>query len=1039
MRTIGVVVALLLLSGVCTTAADPPEPLTPERRQELEKAAAGLNAEGRRYYQAGNYTKAIEVFRETLDMNRALYPKANYPDGHPYLAASINNLGLLHQAAGENGKAELLMREALAMRRALFPKAKYPDGHPDLAQSLNNLGLLHKSVGEYGKAEPLYREALEMRRGLYPKAKYPDGHPDLAQSLNNLGGLHLSAGEYGKAEPLFREALDVMRAQYPKAKYSDGHPDLALSIINLGMLHKDVGEYGKAEPLLREALDMTRALFPTSKYPDGHPRLAICINGVGALHQAAGEYGKAEPLYREALDMYRALFPKAKYPDGHPDLAIILGGFGNLHHHAGEYGKAEPLYREALDMNRALYPKVRYPGGHPNLASSTSNLGTLHVSAGEYGKAEPLLGEALEMYRALYPKAQYPDGHPELATSIINLGSLHQDAGEYGKAEPLFREALAMFRAVLRRYADLAAEAESLNYAATQPRGRDALLSITREGAHAASVYDELWDARALLTRLQEQRHRTLAASRDSALRELADQLRLARLNLSRRLLRPFLQAQDQRAEVRRLTDVKEDLEKRLAAKMQLPPLPPAQTPAPQRLAERLPAGSCFVDLYRYTYYEQDPNLKGKKGEKRTPQYVAFVVCPGRGTARVELGEAETIEREWAEWHKTITATPADETAERSAAARLGRLVWEPLRRELPPNLATVYLTADAALHQLPWAALPGARPGNVLLEEHAICLVPHGPFLLQRLEEPASAPVAPGRLLATGGIDYQQRAARTDPAPADALREAALAPGGVRWPALAGTDKERQQVAALARQQVNLEVIESAGQEATTAQFQRDLPGVRFAHVATHGFFADARFRSALQLDPKEFDNRAVRDRRGGERSPLTLSGLVFAGANQSGAEAADDRGILTAEGLIGLRLEGLDLAVLSACETGLGEVGGGEGVYGLQRAFHVAGCRDVVASLWKVNDEATQALMTLFYRNLWEKKLSPAEALRHAQLTLYRNPSAVALAQQRGVDFSESDLPKEAEKPAEKGQHAPTAHWAAFTFSGVQPVRKE
>jgi CHAT domain-containing protein len=253
----------------------------------------------------------------------------------------------------------------------------------------------------------------------------------------------------------------------------------------------------------------------------------------------------------------------------------------------------------------------------------------------------------------------------------------------------------------------------------------------------------------------------------------------------------------------------------------------------------------------------------------------------------------------------------------------------------------------------------------------------------------------------------------------------------------LAGTDKERQQVAALARQQAQLEVIESAGKDATTAPLQRELPGVRYAHVATHGFFADARFRSALQIDTKEFGTVGVPDRGGGARSPLTLSGLVFAGANQTGQEAADDRGILTAEGLIGLRLEGLELAVLSACETGLGEAGGGEGVYALQRAFHVADCRDVVASLWKVNDEATQALMSLFYRNLWEKKLPPAEALRQAQLTLYRHPSAVALAQRRGVDFSESDLPKEADKPAEQAKHAPTAHWAAFTFSGVQPVK--
>jgi CHAT domain-containing protein len=103
------------------------------------------------------------------------------------------------------------------------------------------------------------------------------------------------------------------------------------------------------------------------------------------------------------------------------------------------------------------------------------------------------------------------------------------------------------------------------------------------------------------------------------------------------------------------------------------------------------------------------------------------------------------------------------------------------------------------------------------------------------------------------------------------------------------------------------------------------------------------------------------------------------------------------------------------------------------------VAGCRNVVASLWKVDDDATQALMALFYANLWQKKLDPAEALRQAQLTLYRSPSAVAVAKRRGVDFTESDLPKVDDKPGDKARHTPTAQWAAFTFSGVRPIKPE
>jgi CHAT domain-containing protein len=312
---------------------------------------------------------------------------------------------------------------------------------------------------------------------------------------------------------------------------------------------------------------------------------------------------------------------------------------------------------------------------------------------------------------------------------------------------------------------------------------------------------------------------------------------------------------------------------------------------------------------------------------------------------------------------------------------------------------------------------------------------VPHGPFLLEHLQT-KSADRASDTLLAYGGIDYDK-----DPAAVvqhDDLRGPLLSEKKrLKWGNLPATAKEQEQVVALARKMLKAAPISRSGRNANTKQLEDELPRALHVHLATHGFFADPEFRSVLQVDPQQFE-RLSPDRRGGARSPLVLSGLVLAGANRQGKEAAEDRGIITAEGLIGLRLERLELAVLSACETGLGEYGGGEGVYGLQRAFHVAGCRNVIASLWKVDDGATQALMMLFYRNLWEKKLDAAEALRQAQLTLYRHPEAVQVAARRGLDFTESDLPKVEEKPVEKPKHALTAHWAAFTFSGVRPLEK-
>src|SRR5262249_10994988 len=153
------------------------------------------------------------------------------------------------------------------------------------------------------------------------------------------------------------------------------------------------------------------------------------------------------------------------------------------------------------------------------------------------------------------------------------------------------------------------------------------------------------------------------------------------------------------------------------------------------------------------------------------------------------------------------------------------------------------------------------------------------------------------------------------------------------------------------------LAVTQFSGEEATTVAVLAALPKAKVAHFATHGFFADPSFRGPFQLDEKDFEKaRAGHERIGrAGNTPLIMTGLVFAGANNS---KTPTRGILTGEHLIDLDLSGLELAVLSACETGLGDVAGGEGTYGLQRAFHYAGARDVVASLWKVPDQSTAAL---------------------------------------------------------------------------------
>ncbi len=318
--------------------------------------------------------------------------------------------------------------------------------------------------------------------------------------------------------------------------------------------------------------------------------------------------------------------------------------------------------------------------------------------------------------------------------------------------------------------------------------------------------------------------------------------------------------------------------------------------------------------------------------------------------------------------------------------------------------------------------------------------------------------------LLAVGGVDYDhepkpiddpmppglealRRKPVDDPArrsellaPRRAVPEQGGRPGGDQggWRSLPGTAREVDAVAKLAGSR---RLLALRGTDASGRRLLDELPRARWTHIATHGFFADPSIPSILQPDPKlfAFDGR---QRVAGLRNPLALSGLVLAGANRPSAaapqadQAVGDLGsIVTAEAIAGLPLQDLDLVVLSACETGLGLVGGGEGVFGLQRAFHLAGAHNVVASLWKVDDQATAALMAIFYDQLWRQGKPPIEAMRAAQLTLYHHPElAGELARARGTP----DFDKLVQRPAPVPgggpgpRRADAKDWAAFVLSG-------
>ncbi len=301
----------------------------------------------------------------------------------------------------------------------------------------------------------------------------------------------------------------------------------------------------------------------------------------------------------------------------------------------------------------------------------------------------------------------------------------------------------------------------------------------------------------------------------------------------------------------------------------------------------------------------------------------------------------------------------------------------------LPADVERIYVRPSGWLWRIPWAALP-IGDGKRLVEKCAVSVTPSLFFLQPEKDRKFS-----NRVLVAGGIDFG----------------AAPPPALPRWAPLSGTKREADQIVKLVDGERTVLV---QGRAATPERLSKELSDAGWIHLATHGFVRDG--------DAEYEDDLLHR-----ESLPFLDVGLVLAGANRERGA-----GVLTGEAVAGMSLNAR-VAVLSACQTGVGEMAYGDGVFGLQQAFHLAGARNVVSSLWKVDDQATAAFMESFYTYVWRDKLTPLDAFRKTQLDLLRGPKAAKLASSlRGP------IVQRIERVDLKNGQLPIYLWAGFQFSG-------
>ncbi len=723
--------------------------------------------------------------------------------------------------------------------------------------------------------------------------------------------------------------------------------------FQLQLLAGAVAELSPEERLLAEGAEARARLAQiektlgkeTAEYADAKDLMGLHYYFLGELRKAQAE-----------LEDVVAIREKVLGPE-HPDTAASLNNLAILFTDQGNSEGARPLYERSL----AIFEKALGPE-HPKTAVALDNLAVLLRSQGNYEVAHPLLKRAL----AIREKALGPN-HPDTALSLSNLAFLLQRQGADADARTLFHSALSRSLSYLDRELPSMSEAGSLQLLETSGNPADFLASLLKATPQSLmdsySTYQE-WKGKA--TRLQAVSVRLGQSSDSPVVRKKKGKIQVIAKKLSRLILIPMAeQADDHAMQIDALREERLRLERGLNRELGLDLI--LATHTIEEVQAGLPSNAVLVDFF--------------VGE----EVFAWIMKSSGPPVLISLGEQAAL-RKAQNAFLSATATRGgrrlDPSKTNPTTAYL-TLLWKPLQEAIGDS-KIIFISPDGFLCELPFGIMHHVD-GSFLLEKHQFYYL-SDPTSLAEKED--SNKVDEGSLFAVGGANYFQREEVDDLVSTGPTTRSRVGGG---WSSLPATRAEMQSLRELHDYILEWEspMLVVEGKAATEERIRAELPGKRYVHIATHGYFEPDHLPSLL-LDAEEKQSKAQL----GEQIqavgllPGLLSGLVFAGVNGEPDLARDD-GYLSAEEIQHLDLSECDLVVLSACETALGSARAGEGLMSLRRSFSVAGADTVISSLWKVGDVATAQLMKDFYTNLWENSMRRGEALHEAKLHMLRRNS--------------------------------------------------
>jgi CHAT domain-containing protein/Flp pilus assembly protein TadD len=804
---------------------------------------------------------------------------------------------------------------------------------------LHNLASLYYRTGQYEMAEKFYLRAQEITKSITG-----ENDSSYATTLNSMAVLYETMGQYEKAEPLFLRALEIR-----KKILGENHPEYATVLNNMAIYYKDIGQFEKAESLFLRAQEIRKRTVG-----ENHRDYAASLNNLASCLEDLGQYAKAESLYIKSGEIR-----KKTTGENHPDYAASLNNLAGLYTVRGDYAKAEPLLIRATEIWKQVLGE-----NHPDYATALNNLAAFYrKSQMQYTKSETLYQRAIQLRKKLLG-----ENHPLYADSQTDLALLYSQMGQYSKAEPLLITGSTIFLQNITSTFSILSEKEKTNYLKYNISTLDINTSFLYNypKASAAVIKNSLnllLGFKSLALADTKNMLESVRNNKDTVIQRIFNNW-LIQKNL---LAKQYSLAVDKRMPaIQKIEEETETLEKELATRSSaFRNGQSALRISMQDIQKNLAQEEVAVEFVRFKFYHNNLTdsvlyaayIFGKNDT--VPHFVPL--CEEKQLARFFTKTGKAIGN-----IKSIYDNEANDKINKKTTTgdSLYVLIFKPLLPYLV-GIRKINYSPAGLLHRIAFHALPAGdsqllidkyelnqhistrqlalTKENTLVKNKSILLFGDAAFSMdsmsmikQKIASRNISTIYSSEILRSGSRDA--------------------------WVSLPGTATELSEIQTLF-EKYKINSLSFTQEKATEEQFKL-LSGNSSSvlHLATHGFFLP-------DLDKKGKERFAI-DGQNALRladDPMLRSGIVLAGVNRvwNGQPPIDGRedGIVTAYEISQLDLRNTNLVVLSACETALGDIKGNEGVFGLQRAFKLAGVKNMLLSLWKVPDAETAELMIFFY----------------------------------------------------------------------------